>query len=610
MLAGGIVAAMADAPVEPRARVPSLAGWRGGLILAVLCLLAHVPGVFTIPPVDRDESRFAQASSQMAAGDSLHDWVVPMVGDAPRLNKPPVIYWLQAVSARLGGVADRERPEHTGGIGWYRLPSVLCAMIASLATWRIGISMFGPRHARTAWLAGAMLACSLMVMWDARQARADQLLLASTTLAMWALWRAWRSASAGRLPWGQVILLWLAIGLGVMSKGPITPMIAALTAAGVSAATERWRWLLRLRPLIGVLIVAACVAPWVVLVVRAVGWDEYWRIISDEVLGRSVSPSEGHWGPPGYHLVLLPLMFWPGSLLTAAGVVLAWKQSRRAAPPQFAAEGPGRFRRWLARFSDERPAELFLLAWLIPAWVVFELVNTKLPHYTMPLYPALALLSARAVMLASSDAMAATVMGLRALGARIGFGAWLVLGAAVTIGAPVALARLGGLEGGSSTRLMMGALVGMGAGCLVIAARALWLGQFARAQHFGLSAMVLAGAATFGVVLPSLHRPWISPRLARIIHGADHARTRPIAAVGYHEDSLKFLTSGRLDRLGWPSVKEWIASHPDGLLVVPVDGLEAKSQEAGVVLVPIGRTSGFNYSKGDEVDLVVVEPAR
>jgi 4-amino-4-deoxy-L-arabinose transferase-like glycosyltransferase len=305
--------------------------------------------------------------------------------------------------------------------------------------------------------------------------------------------------------------------------------------------------------------------------------------------------------------VLLPLMFWPGSLLTAAGVVLAWKQSRRAeavAP----ASGPGRLGRWLARFSDERPGELFLIAWLVPSWVVFELVNTKLPHYTMPLYPALALLSARAVMLASSDASAATAMGLRSIGARIGFGVWLVLGVALTAAAPVALARFGGLGGDLNTRLMMGALVGTATGCVVVAARALWLGLFARAQHFGLAAMVLAGAASFGVVLPRLHAPWVSPRLARIIDGADPKGTRPVAAVGYHEDSLKFLTNGRLDRLGWPSVREWVAAHPDGLVIVPAAGFEEKAKEAGVALVPIGRTSGFNYSKGDEVDLLVTEP--
>lgn len=607
-----------------------MAGWVGGIWLVIVCALAHWPGMFAIPPIDRDESRFAQASKQMAAGDTLRDWVVPMVGDTPRLNKPPIIYWLQAGVVRASGAvgADQDspsapRPSHTnsapheaafdptGAIGLHRVPSALCALIATLATWRLGLSMFGTRHARTAWLAGALLACSLIVMWDARQARADQLLLAVTTLAMLALWRVWRSASdTGRVPWGQVIALWAAVGIGIMSKGPITPMIAGLVAVALCAATGRWRWMLRARPLAGLLIVVACVLPWVLLVVRAVGWDEYWKIIHDEVLGRSVSPSEGHWGPPGYHLVLLPLMFWPGSLLTAAGVVLAWKQSRRAAPsPGELPAGAGRMRRWLARFGDERPAELFLLAWLLPAWVVFELVSTKLPHYTMPLYPALALLSARAVMLASSDAAAPAAMGLRALGARLGFVVWLVLGLLLAVGAPVVLARLGGLGGDMTTRMLLGASVGCGAGCVIVAARALWTGAFARAQHYGLTAMLLAGVANFGVVLPLLHQPWVTPRLARIIHQADPAGERPVGAVGYHEDSLKFMTDGRLDRLGWPAVRQWLDEHPNGLLVLPNAGFEEKSREAGLTLRPVGRTSGFNYSKGDPVDLVVAERA-
>jgi len=86
-------------------RVRRLArSWKaGGLGLIVLCLLVYIPGLWTIPPVDRDESRFAQASRQMLESGTLEGWVVPMVQDRPRLNKPPLIYWLQAGSAYVLG---------------------------------------------------------------------------------------------------------------------------------------------------------------------------------------------------------------------------------------------------------------------------------------------------------------------------------------------------------------------------------------------------------------------------------------------------------------------------------------------------------------------------
>src|SRR6185503_4650826 len=68
--------------------------WRwGGAGLVLLCLAVYLPGLFSIPPVDRDESRFAMASWQMYTSG---DWVVPRIQERARLNKPPLIYWLQA----------------------------------------------------------------------------------------------------------------------------------------------------------------------------------------------------------------------------------------------------------------------------------------------------------------------------------------------------------------------------------------------------------------------------------------------------------------------------------------------------------------------------------
>ena len=72
------------------------------LSAAVLILLASVvllPGLASIPVVDRDEARFVQASRQMLDSGTLEGWTVPMVGEKYRLNKPPLIYWLQATSA-------------------------------------------------------------------------------------------------------------------------------------------------------------------------------------------------------------------------------------------------------------------------------------------------------------------------------------------------------------------------------------------------------------------------------------------------------------------------------------------------------------------------------
>lgn len=613
--------AVAQSVIDPLPRPSRAAGARGALALILLCAISYLPGIFSLPPVDRDESRFAQASKQMLRSDDLKGWAVPMVGETPRLNKPPLIYWLQAGSAALMG--DRALRDHpaTGGIGAYRLPSALCGCLAALATWRLGLSMFGRRHARAAWLAGAMLASCFIVTWDAHQARADQLLLAVTTAAMWALWACWKSTlatAAGTkpsIPVRSVLTFWLLIGLGVMSKGPITPMVALLASVGVSAVTGRWRWLLSMRPWIGVPLALVCIVPWVFLVGREVGWEAYLSIIQDEVLGRSVSPSEGHWGPPGYHVVLLPLMFWPGSMLTAAGIALAWMRVRRQVVSVVAAgptgSPPRGIRAWLDRFHNDHPAEVFLLVWLIPGWLVFEFISTKLPHYPMPLYPALALLSARSVMLASSSTEAAGALGLHKPAPKIGLALWWVIGIAVAVAAPIGLTRFGGLRASGGTMMLTGALTGAACGALLVAGLGLRRGHYLRAQCSGLLAMCIASIVNFGIILPRLHAPWISPRLAEIIRRADPESALPIAAIGYHEDSLKFLTDGRMVRLGHPKLAEWISGHPRAIIVLPTNLVDQAEAALGHAYEELGRTSGFRYSKGDWVDVTVlrVEPS-
>jgi len=99
-------------------------GWRGPLIAALVALAAGLPGLIALPPLDRDESRFAEASAQML---ETGDFVSPYFQDTPRFKKPVGIYWLQAAAvAAVSHVEDRQ-------IWAYRLPSLLGAMLAAAA---------------------------------------------------------------------------------------------------------------------------------------------------------------------------------------------------------------------------------------------------------------------------------------------------------------------------------------------------------------------------------------------------------------------------------------------------------------------------------------------
>lgn len=570
----------------------------GGIGLVVLCLAVYLPGLWLIPTVDRDEALFAQASRQMFeavaldAGSrepGLHDGgvVVPKVGDRPRLNKPPLIYWLQSASAAVCTWGEPGRD----AIWMYRLPSVLSAIASVLMTWRIGVGLLDPR---AGWLGAALLAVCPMVVWDAHQARADQLLLACTTAAMWGLARIWRRR--GRVGWVTSAAMWVAVGLGVLAKGPITPMVVLLTVLALAAVSRRARWMGGLRPLTGAVIVGVMVAAWLVPLAARVGFASYVQIVVDETLGRAAAGREGHSGPPGYHTVLLAALFWPGSMLTAAAVALAVRRARGPAVWGPARSGP-LAARVLRRWSGRR-GEMFLLAWMAPAWLVFELVSTKLPHYVLPVYPALALVTARGVLAAAAGGMA----GLAGVTQRIGLGLWLGLGVAMTVAAPLGLLALG-VPGGAWPVVIAGA--GCALAALWRARRGLDTGRVGVAQLWGVVAAVAGLGATLGVALPAAGDLWVTLQIERVLADAGLKGTLPVAASGYHEDSLVFATRGRLQRIGDPV--EWARGHPGSVVIVPAKGPWDDPSGTGLPgHRDLGVVTGFNYSAGDPVRLRVL----
>lgn len=557
--------------------------------MVVLGLAVYLPGLFSIPPIDRDESRFAQASRQMVESG---DYVVPKVQDRPRLNKPPLIYWLQCASVAAfgdppaGSGPDTAARRDLGNIWVFRVPSVLCAVVAMIATWWVGRRMFDPR---AAWLAGALLGLCPMVAWDAHQARADQLLLACTTFAQGLLFIAWRyTTRPGIARRGAFVpvAFWAAVGLGIMAKGPITPLVAGLTILALCLTTSRWRWVLSLRPLLGCVIVGAIVGPWVIAAARQVGWDNYGQTIYNETIGRSTEAAEGHWGPPGYHLVLLTVLMFPGSLVTALAVRRAWVRAFGTA-----ARAPGESR--LGRLRRARPNPgLFLLCWTIPSWIVFEAVTTKLPHYTMPLYPALCLLSARAAFAGEAGRLAGTREWL----SRAGFWIWSILA--------VPLAVITCLRAGAAARR----------------------DRFVEALGLGLAGAAVTMMVLFEWVLPI--RMDGSVRIAEARKRIDPALQRPLASVGYHEDSLVFLTRGQLHKIDEPNLRAWAETHPAGLVVLdpqrefrPEQGASgtelresidqgAAARGLAVIDDPLAQIGSiWNYSNGRRYDLMFFEPA-
>lgn len=332
-------------------------GRRAWWIIGLVAALAALAGVFTLPPIDRDESRYAQATAQML---ETGNFVEINYLDEARNKKPVGIYWLQAAAVSL--VSDAEDRQ----IWAYRLPSVLGAILAALATFWGGQRIIG----REAAFAGAALfATTVLLGIEGGIAKTDAMLVGCTTLAMAALANARGGTSPG---WRTALLFWCALGAGALIKGPVTPMVVGLTALALIIWERKIGWLKPVLVWWGPLLAAAIVAPWLISIQIATEGGFLREALGDDLAPKLISADERHGGLPGYHLMLLPLVFFPATL--------------------FLIPGAGRVVSALRGDGDRKAdAARFLIAWAVPTWLVFEILPTKLPHYVLPVYPALAL---------------------------------------------------------------------------------------------------------------------------------------------------------------------------------------------------------------------------
>lgn len=552
------------------------AGWLCGLrpyaLLLGLCLLLYLPGFTAIPPLDRDEARFAQATRQML---ETGDFLRIRFQDEARNKKPAGIYWLQAAS-----VSAFSTPASTA-IWPYRLPSLLGATAAAMFVFVFGMALFRggtdpPLPARRlALIAAVLLASAVGVVAEAHIAKTDAALLAAMTAGQGALGLAYVRRRAGRpVPGWIAVAFWSAEIAAVLLKGPPGPALALATAAALSIADRDAKWLRSLYPAAGIAALAIAVAPWLIAIEQATEGRFLAEALGRDFAAKLVGAQESHGAPPLSYLLLAFATFWPGSLLLAPALVHAWRRR-------------------------DIPAERFLLAWVVPAWVFIELVPTKLPHYALPLYPALALLAAAA--------LAEGITWPAARWARCAVSGLTALWVAVTVALAALLIGLPLYLGGEI------AIAGVfGAATLLVIAATLLL---RRPGPIGTTALLAALSAAFVVpaatgVLPGIDRLWLSRGAAELVARHPPAPGAPLVAVGYGEPSLVFLL-GTNTRLATP--RDAAEALGGGGTALVSSREEAMFHQAlslrGLVAQPLGSVPGLVYSNGQRIVLTLYDVA-
>lgn len=347
------------------------AAWAG--LLALYLGLAFYR-ISAVPLIDPDEPRYAAAGRSMAEGGS---WLLPEFNGAPRLNKPPLFYWLVGLSdLACGGASEFSA----------RLPSVVMGLLMLALTAGLGLRMYGER---TAFLAGAVLCSSPLFMVLSRWCVIDQTF--STLLA--AALACLLLAITGRWPWikkgwpaGPILAAGVCSGLAFMAKGPATLIVVlvpiffgALFASPACLARVPWRHVA------AAVVVALALPVWWYLGV--LGYEEVLRLYRFEVEGRLAG--DVHREPFYFYSYVFPGLFFPWSIGLLAVLGCACRRVTARLPLEPGPTGA-------ASPKEVRVvADGFLVAWVAGVILFFTFPSSKLGTYVLPAFPAAALLTAR-----------------------------------------------------------------------------------------------------------------------------------------------------------------------------------------------------------------------
>lgn len=445
-------------------------------------------GITGYPLLEPDEGRNAEVAREMAAGG---DWILPRLNDLPYLDKPVLFFAVTGLSIRLLGPTELAA----------RLPTLLFTVLTAGLLWWFGRSTFDDA---TAWTTLVAYAASPFAIAYAHTVIFDSALTFWITAALLAFHRAFEMPTDRRDgPWGWTLAAWSAIGMGVLTKGPVAVAVPLLVVLPYAFWRRAWR------PAFdptGLLAFAAIVLPWVLLVQRRVP-DFLQYVATVETAQRITTDALGRTGPIWYFLPVLLGATLPWSVAALAGFTgRAWQGDG----------GPNRHR-------------VFLALWLVMPLVLFTLSQSKRPQYVLPLVPAVALLVGRS--------WAGDVARCRSTLAAAGF---LLL---VGIGLLLGRETIAGLF--DTTPQVAAAIPGT----------ALWLGGI---SLFGAAAAMLLRRrrdwAQLALALPVVAIPVVAMPLMRAV-GADRSSKalaeavtpalRPdteIVAVGTYPLSLPFYT--------------------------------------------------------------------
>ncbi|MGH7879848.1 MAG: ArnT family glycosyltransferase, partial [Candidatus Binataceae bacterium] len=417
---------------------------------------------------------------------------------------------------------------------------------------------------------------SILLGVEARLAKTDAVLLCMSVAAMGAMARIYlanRRTPDTPVGWRLPAILWTALAAGVLIKGPLILMFVGLTALTLSIADRSARWIWSLRPFAGLAWLLVLVLPWFIAIVAKSGASFFAQSVGQDMLAKVTSGQEAHGAPPGYYFLLFWVTFWPGAVLTGLAAPRVW-QARR------------------------EPGARFLLAWLLPSWAVFEAVITKLPHYVLPLYPAIAIMIAGSLepggLMTNRWLMRGTAW-------------WFVFPAIVSIVVAVGFVVIGHDLGIIAWPFA--------AAATIYGLFAWWLYEVdgpERAVLRGMVSSIFIAITVYAVTFPSL--PALFPNAVIADDLRESGCDKPqVASTGYYEEpSLVFLLGTDTRFTDGAGAAEFLAKGPCHFALIDARserGFAQRADAIGLRYALSQRVEGYNISVGRPVTLTIFRSA-
>lgn len=480
-----------------------------GLTIFIFSLILFLLGNWGHSLWDRDEARFSEASYEMIKSG---DWVVPRFNNENRFHKPIMIYWLQSSSMRIFGINEFAS----------RFPSSIAGAFTILLIYLFALKL---KCSPTAAVVSAIIATlNILLYLISKAATTDSVLILSVVLGLFIYWIQYNE----KFSWWRHILFWFILGISTLTKGPpgLFIIFSTIIIFNLFSANRRnlknkknlFNFLLRL--IVGIAVFLIVCLPWGILVWQKTGGEFFREAIGRHVIERSVKSFEGHKGPIVYYVPVLILGIFPFIPLLINSIRYFC----------------------IKKLTQEK---LFLLCWIIPSFIIFSIVKTKLPHYIAPLFPAIVLMIGQWWAQNEHKNKDFEKIEIQTLWWKIGSSVIILLGLAALIVLPIMIIRQGLQQFLLQTIVISAAIF-----FTTLYGGYYWFKKNANSAFIIWSVgIIIVYVLTMLWFLPSIESLRPSKTITNWIRENSPANTK-IIAVKYQEPSLVFYWKDYVEMLG------------------------------------------------------------